>query len=114
MGDAPLECLNGIGRKKAGLIGKLGPKTVKGLASWRFARLAEALHVLAPVQQEGARDFSHTKARMNINKALDKEWEGSNITELLEAPISAFQGLTPDHDIVGRSLGIRTIKDLGT
>lgn len=111
--DAPLTCLQGLGRKRSALISKLGPKTVSGLASWKFARAAEALCVLAPQQHEGARDLHKRPSCMNINKILDKEWEGSSISNLLEAPISAFQGLTDAQAATLKSLGFKCIKDLG-
>jgi len=112
--NAPLNALQGIGRKKAALLAQVGPKTVKALASWKFARWAEALCILEPLGEEGARDFCHMKETMNINKAFDSEWEGYSITELLDAPLSAFEGLTEKQDATFQSIGLKTIRDLGT
>jgi len=111
---APLFCLQGIGRKKAGLLAQLGPKTVQGLASWKFAKWAEAICILASTEEAGTRDLHQEPAHMNINKALDTAWEGSSMTELLDAPVSALEGVPSSQDAMFRSMGIKTIKDLGT
>merc|ERR1712118_621131 len=74
---------------------------------------AEALSVLTPVQHEGARDLHSQRAHMNINKLLVKDWESSSLADLLDAPMSAFEGVTEDQDKIFRSLGIKTIGDLG-
>ncbi|CAE7718593.1 TPS3 [Symbiodinium sp. CCMP2592] len=113
LAKAPLTCLQGLGRKKASMIATLGPKTVSDLASWKFARWAEAIVILGPNEQDGNRDVSKLQRKMNINKALDKEWEGWAMSFLLDAPPSAFAGLTPAKDPVFKSIGINNIKDLG-
>jgi len=111
---APLTCFHGLGPRRCSLIAKLGPKTVSDLASWKYAKVSAALCELAPLQQEGSRDLSHQEACMNINKILDKEWEGSSLPELLDAPISAFAGITEAHAPTIKSLGLKCIKDLGS
>merc|ERR1712125_100066 len=75
---------------------------------------AEALCVLEPMQMEGARDLHSLPSSMNINKAFDKEWEGLSTSELLDAPLSAFEGLTEAHDVTFKALGLKVIRDLGT
>lgn len=51
---------------------------------------------------------------VNLEKALDKKYEGVSLEELLAAPPSALAGLTPAHDEILSGLGIKTIKDLGS
>merc|ERR1712137_1083562 len=97
-----------------GILSKLGPKTMKDLGSWKFARWAEAVCTMAPLAEAGARDFSHAKDMMNINKALDEEWEGHSFKELLDAPVSALEGVSEAQGIIFKQLGIKTIQDLGT
>ncbi|GIX40792.1 MAG: hypothetical protein KatS3mg129_0525 [Leptospiraceae bacterium] len=51
---------------------------------------------------------------MNINKALDKEYEKLSIKEILNLPVSAIQGITEeDAELLKKALKIKTIKDLG-
>ena len=51
---------------------------------------------------------------LNLNKLVDKAYEGKSLKELLAAPPSALEGLTPKHDEVLAGLGIKSIADLGT
>ncbi|MET0966919.1 MAG: hypothetical protein ABWZ02_11000 [Nakamurella sp.] len=51
---------------------------------------------------------------VNLEKALDKAYEGASLDELLAAPPSALAGLTPAQDEVLAGLGIKTVKDLGS
>lgn len=52
---------------------------------------------------------------VNLDKALDKAYEGSSLEEILAAPPSALAGLTPAHDeVLAGKLGIKTIRDLGS
>ena len=51
---------------------------------------------------------------VNLNKALDKAWEGKSLEEILDAPPSALAGLTEKHDAALKdALGITTIRQLG-
>lgn len=109
-----LVCLQGLGRKKASVLEKVGLKTVHGLANWKYARWAESICILAPTEIAGAKDTSKMEKQININKALVAEWEGYSFTDLLEAPISAFEGLSAAHGDLLKSVGLLTIKDLGT
>jgi hypothetical protein len=50
---------------------------------------------------------------MNINKALDKAFETKSFKELVNAPLSALQGLSDnDQKLLHEAFGIHTIKDL--
>jgi broad specificity phosphatase PhoE/CRP-like cAMP-binding protein len=112
--NAPLTCLKGIGRKKGALIAQVGPKTVRALASWKYANWAEGLCILESSEEAGARDFSSTAHQMNINKALVAEWEGKSASQLLDAPLHAFAGLTQSQDAIFKIIGITKIRDLGS
>jgi len=51
---------------------------------------------------------------MNIDKAVIKELEGKPLKEILNAPISAIQGLSDmNADTLG-ALGLKTVRDLGS
>lgn len=50
---------------------------------------------------------------MNLNKALIKEYEGKPLSEILNAPPYAIEGVTPDRaDVLEKYLGIKTVADL--
>jgi hypothetical protein len=110
---APLTCIKGIGNKKLSLLCALGVPTVEKMANWKYAKWAESICLLATKEKDGGRDVSHKANKININKALDKEWEGWAMSFLLDAPPSAFEGLSKKHDSTFKALGVATIKDLG-
>jgi hypothetical protein len=50
---------------------------------------------------------------MNINKAVDKSFEGKTFKELANAPVSALQGISDnDAKLLGEAFNVKTIKDL--
>jgi hypothetical protein len=49
---------------------------------------------------------------LNLNKLVDKAYEDKTIKELLDAPPSALEGLTPKHDELLAELKIKTVRDL--
>uniref|UniRef100_A0A7S1SA98 Uncharacterized protein n=1 Tax=Alexandrium catenella TaxID=2925 RepID=A0A7S1SA98_ALECA len=51
---------------------------------------------------------------LNINGAIDKEYEGSSFKDIAAAPTSALQGIAEKGRVVLRKLGIKTVRDLGT
>ena len=51
---------------------------------------------------------------MNINKALDKSWEGKSFTEIAQAPVGALQGVSDnDAKLLDEAFGVKTVADLG-
>lgn len=50
---------------------------------------------------------------INVNKAVDKSYEGKTLKEICEAPVSALEGLTDEHAKLLGQLGVKTIRDLG-
>ena len=52
---------------------------------------------------------------MNLNKALDKAYEGKSLKEVLDAPVAAHSGVSgADATKLEEAFGIKTIRDLGT
>lgn len=52
---------------------------------------------------------------MNINKAVDKAYETKSLKEILDAPVSALQGVSDgDAELLQKAFGIKTVRDLGT
>ena len=50
---------------------------------------------------------------MNINKALDKAYEGKTLKELVDAPVAALEGVSDkDGKLLLEAFGIKTIGDL--
>ncbi|MFN8081133.1 MAG: hypothetical protein U0Q19_16370 [Kineosporiaceae bacterium] len=51
---------------------------------------------------------------INLDKALDKAWEGKSLDEILAAPVSALAGVTDaDAEHLNAAFGIKTVRDLG-
>ena len=52
---------------------------------------------------------------MNINKALDKAYEGKSLKEILDSPMDALQGVSEgDAQKLKDAFNIKTVRDLGT
>ena len=51
---------------------------------------------------------------IELSKKLDKDYEGKNLEEILDAPPSALAGLTDKHAELLAGLGIKTVRDLGS
>lgn len=50
---------------------------------------------------------------INVNKAVDKAFEGKTLNEIAEAPVSALEGVSDKTGEALAALGIKTIRDLG-
>jgi hypothetical protein len=52
---------------------------------------------------------------VNLDKALDKAYEGMSLAEILDAPVSALAGVTDsDAEHLKAAFGIKTVRDLGS
>lgn len=50
---------------------------------------------------------------ISIRSAVDREFEGKTLTELLSSPVHALQGLSPRHSkMLQEAFGIKTVEDL--
>lgn len=49
---------------------------------------------------------------ININKALDKKYEGMTLKQLTEIPVEGLEGLSADHGALLAKLGVKTVRDL--
>ena len=63
--------------------------------------------------ESGPQPRRKTRVSLNLNKLVDKAYEDKTINELLDAPPSALEGLTPRHDELLAELKIKTVRDLG-
>jgi len=85
-------------------------KTIEDLANWKFYRIAHAISVLAATKEPGNR---LAKSEMNINKALNKEYKTKSLVGIVEAPVSALQGLADWTNNTQAPLHLKTVGDLG-
>lgn len=100
--------LQGIGPTRLEALNGLGIKTIPDLAKYKYYHTARAIVALAATE-EGER---HADSVMNINKALDKEHETQTFRELVDAPVSALQGISETKGVMLHELGVTTIADL--
>jgi hypothetical protein len=50
----------------------------------------------------------------DLNAFLDKEWESKSLAEVLDAPVSALQGVSEgDADALKKAFNVKTVRDLG-
>lgn len=73
---------------------------------------AEAADDTAPPPKKKAK--TERSWALNINNAVDKEYEGCSFSELASAPVTAIQGIGPKGTEALHKLKIKTIKQLGT
>jgi hypothetical protein len=87
----------------------LGIHTVEQLAKYKYFLLARAIKTLAETETEGGRPAGSV---MNIDKAVDKDWEAKTLTEICDAPTEALEGIAKDACELLEALGCKTIGDL--
>jgi len=52
---------------------------------------------------------------VNLDSLLDKAYENSPLTEILDAPVDALQGVSPgDAEKLKAAFNIKTVRDLAT
>lgn len=50
---------------------------------------------------------------MNINKAVDKAYQGKSFSEILQAPVAALKGLSDgDAEKLKEAFNVKTVEDL--
>lgn len=108
--DMPVDVLQGLAKLGKEALNPRGVHTVRDLANWKYYKIARAIVACIEAQQDCRRD---PLAEMNINRALDKQWETSTLPEMAVAPVSALQGLTEDDDARFAKLHIKSIEKLG-
>ncbi|MBN1412019.1 MAG: hypothetical protein JW969_14320 [Spirochaetales bacterium] len=85
--------------------------TVEQFAKLRFAKWAWSLVSMEKYSRKEKADTT----TLNINKAVDKAYEDKTIKEILDAPVSALQGLSERQaELLAKALRVRTVRKLGT
>jgi nucleotidyltransferase/DNA polymerase involved in DNA repair len=107
--DADVSTLQGIGKFSTEVIKSLGLTTIADLAQYKFFLLARAIKTLAETEVKGDRPASSV---MNIDRAVDKDWEAKSLTEIVDAPTEALEGIGEDACELLESLGVKSIGDL--
>eukprot|EP00998_Keelungia_sp_KM082_P009500 NODE_5679_length_683_cov_43.424460_g5656_i0.p1 GENE.NODE_5679_length_683_cov_43.424460_g5656_i0~~NODE_5679_length_683_cov_43.424460_g5656_i0.p1 ORF type:complete len:168 (-),score=46.70 NODE_5679_length_683_cov_43.424460_g5656_i0:108-611(-) len=107
--ELPPSALQGLAPKADEMLGKMGITTVKQLGSWKYFIAARAIVALAATEEPGKRAAA---CEMNLNKALDKEYETKSLKELVDAPLSAFEGLASWVDDHLAAAGLKSVSDL--
>eukprot|EP00566_Odontella_aurita_P028102 CAMPEP_0113577662 /NCGR_PEP_ID=MMETSP0015_2-20120614/29009_1 /TAXON_ID=2838 /ORGANISM="Odontella" /LENGTH=189 /DNA_ID=CAMNT_0000481299 /DNA_START=97 /DNA_END=666 /DNA_ORIENTATION=- /assembly_acc=CAM_ASM_000160 len=102
--------LQGIGPVATRVLEVLKLKTVEDLAKYKFFLMARALLTLSETETEGGRPEGSV---MNVDKAVDKEYESKSLKEIVAAPVSALEGLTDEAVELFGDLKVKTIGDLG-
>jgi hypothetical protein len=52
---------------------------------------------------------------MNINKAVDKDYESKSLKEIAAAPIDALEGVSAaDAELLAKAFNVKSVRDLGT
>ena len=105
----PPSALQGLADHANEMLASFRVKTIEDLAKWKHARIAQAICTLAEVEEDGKRD---DKSEMNINKALDKEFETKSLKEIAQAPAHALEGLADWTDSTLAKLRVKTVGDL--
>lgn len=107
----PVAVLQGIGPVSSKVLDALKIETVEDLANYKFFLLARAIQTMETVEEKGDRPDG---SAMNIDKAVDKAYETKSFKEILEAPISALEGLSDKAEALLGELGVKTIGDLAS
>jgi len=106
--DASVQTLQGIGVHAEIVLEALGCSTGKDLATYKFFLLARALKTLSETEKGKRLDGSV----MNVDKAVDKEYESKTLKEIVAAPVAALEGLSDKAGGLLESLGCKTVGDL--
>ena len=104
-----VQTLQGIGPMSSRVLSALGISTIEELANYKFFHMARALATLAETEVKGDRP---TGSVMNVDRAVDKEWESKSLKEIVEAPTEALEGISKDACDLLETLGCVTIGDL--
>lgn len=109
--DHPVTTFQGIGPKNSHHFSELGISTIGKLSEYKYFHLARSLVTLATLEEAGGRLEGSV---MNVNKGLDKDFEHLALSEIIQQPLHALQGITPATAEIFSSLGVKTIEDLAS
>ena len=82
--------LQGLEHSADEIFAKLRIESIEDLGAWKFYKIAKSIAVLATTEERGRRNPIGSS---NFNAAVIQEWETKSFNEILDAPITALQGL---------------------
>jgi hypothetical protein len=83
--------------------------TVEQFAKLRFAKWAWAIQELEKTEKEGGSG----KGSLNIDRAVDKAYEGKTLDKILASPMQALQGLSERQaQLMYEAFKVKTVKQL--
>lgn len=88
--NRPVAALNGLGTRATTMFSELNVATVRDLGEWSLYKKAVAIKTLADVEEEGARA---SPCILNIDEAVVEAYEAKSFKEILDAPLTALQGV---------------------
>jgi len=112
----PPSALQGITEEADVILAQFTPamETIKDLANFKYFQVARAIKTMAEVEENGKRAIN---SEMNINNALDQEYEPCNFNDMLDLPVEALQGIGKvfsknTTDKISGTGRLKTIRDL--
>jgi predicted RecB family nuclease len=107
LSEEEVSVLQGIGPERLEALHTLGIKTIPDLANYKHYHTARAIVALSVTEEDRP-----AESVMNINKALDKVHETQSFQELVNARVTALQGISDLKKDALHELGVNTIGDL--
>merc|ERR550517_2233134 len=102
--NLPVTVLQAISDEQAKVLSEnFEVRTVRDLANWKFYQIANCVLALGGVEEKNGRQDSSLQ---NINDAVDKQFEKSSITTIMEQKAQVLQG-------VGKYLQLQMSKKIG-
>lgn len=106
---ADVSILQGIGEKSKEVMEELKVKTVKDLSEYKFYKMAKAIVALASAEEKDARAPASV---MNMDQAVDAEFETKPLADIVNASVSSLQGLSEGAAKLLGDLHVKTVSDL--
>mmetsp|Transcript_43990 Transcript_43990/g.61834 ORF Transcript_43990/g.61834 Transcript_43990/m.61834 type:complete len:184 (+) Transcript_43990:10-561(+) len=107
----PPSALQGLADRADQMLKKFKITTIEELAHWKFYEISKAIVVLATVEEDGKRCG---ESEMNLNAALDKDFETKSFKEIAKSSPSCLSGLADWVDSTLKDFHIKTVADLAT
>lgn len=108
----PVSALQGLDEKTDEVLKKLKITSIKKLGEWKAFKFSKAVVHFSAFEESGCENLSH----YNLEKGLDKDFQGKTLNDLLDSPLHSIKGIAPwvDEELAKHksTKKIKTIKDL--
>jgi len=88
--DRPISSLLGLGERATTMFKEFNVSTIRDLSEWSLYKKASAIATLANIEEAGARE---APCILNIDGAVTEEYEVKSLKEIVDAPVTALQGV---------------------